>query len=405
MNLYELENSKNSRKSGISKKKETEFHAKLDTLVHDTFGKREGEIAENAEGLNIGDPVIIAGDVQYKGKTGEIVDFGQDNRFVIVDLYNYGKHSFHSSDVSFNDYDSENEELDEANPHNFDSDVDYYAAQNAPAKRYSNPQGAIPRDPADDSYSGSRAERALRADRERVKKAWADHLAKQKEQGVAEGYSMADVQRDAQANARKTIDAATAPKEKTPFMAQVGKKIIGGVAGAVTGGVKGAYKGFTGQNEGTESEHEVKKHVVLVTVVDPNATAVSQRGALLQRRAKVKAVSQEAAVEAAVKWYRKQGYKVTDHLYAGLDDSEGRPTVEKSNLGELSNELLGRYKKELGVRASAADKAGDYDKGHEYFKKINKATIRQGENDARKHEQDDMMETRLDMMRKAGYDL
>lgn len=74
-------------------------------------------------------------------------------------------------------------------------------------------------------------------------------------------------------------------------------------------------------------------------------------------------------------------------------------------LSELSNELLGRYKKELGVRASAADKAGDYDKGHEYFKKINKATVRQGENDARKHEQDDMMETRLDMMRRAGYDL
>lgn len=64
---------------------------------------------------------------------------------------------------------------------------------------------------------------------------------------VSEGYSMADVQRDAQANARKTIDAVTAPKEKTPFMAQVGKKIVGGVAGAV----KGAYKGFTGQtNEG-----------------------------------------------------------------------------------------------------------------------------------------------------------
>lgn len=77
---------------------------------------------------------------------------------------------------------------------------------------------------------------------------------------VNEGYSMADVQRDAQANARKTIDAATAPKEKTPFMAQVSKKIIGGVAGAVTGGVKGAYKGFTGQaNEGydpVESDYQ-----------------------------------------------------------------------------------------------------------------------------------------------------
>ena len=82
---------------------------------------------------------------------------------------------------------------------------------------------------------------------------------------------------------------------------------------------------------------------------------------------------------------------------------------EDNNLSELSNELLGRYKKELGIRASAADRAGDYDRGHEYFKKITKATLRQGENDARKHAQrekeNEMMETRLNMMRKAGYDL
>jgi hypothetical protein len=76
-------------------------------------------------------------------------------------------------------------------------------------------------------------------------------------------------------------------------------------------------------------------------------------------------------------------------------------------LSELSNELLGRYKKELGIRASAADRAGNFDKGHEYFKKINRATVRQGDNDARRHaeKENDVMETRLNMMRKAGYDL
>ena len=83
--------------------------------------------------------------------------------------------------------------------------------------------------------------------------------------------------------------------------------------------------------------------------------------------------------------------------------------TNEGQLSELSNELLGRYKKELGIRASAADRAGDYDQGHEYFKKITKATLRQGENDARKHAQrekeNEMMETRLNMMRKAGYDL
>ena len=68
-------------------------------------------VGESAEGLAIGDPVIITGNVQFKGTTGDIVDFGRDKRFVVVNLYNHGKHSFHSSDVSYNDYaDSDEEE-------------------------------------------------------------------------------------------------------------------------------------------------------------------------------------------------------------------------------------------------------------------------------------------------------
>lgn len=75
-------------------------------------------IDENAEELNIGDPVIISGNVQYNGATGEIADFGRNKAFVVVNLYNYGKHSFHSSDVEFNDYaGSDNEEA-----HAYDSD-------------------------------------------------------------------------------------------------------------------------------------------------------------------------------------------------------------------------------------------------------------------------------------------
>jgi hypothetical protein len=90
--------------------------------------------------------------------------------------------------------------------------------------------------------------------------------------------------------------------------------------------------------------------------------------------------------------------KNPNHMRVVHDDVE---------LSELSNELLGRYKKELGIRASAADRAGNFDKGHEYFKKINRATVRQGDNDARRHaeKENDVMETRLNMMRKAGYDL
>jgi hypothetical protein len=68
------------------------------------------KVKESAEQLNVGDPVVITGNVQFNGSTGDIAGFGQDKRFVIVDLYNHGQHSFHSSDVSYNDYDEDSEE-------------------------------------------------------------------------------------------------------------------------------------------------------------------------------------------------------------------------------------------------------------------------------------------------------
>ena len=68
------------------------------------FAEYKKSLVEDAESLNIGDPVIIAGPVMYEGSTGEIVDFTRDKRFVVVNLYNHGTHSFHSSDVQFNDY-------------------------------------------------------------------------------------------------------------------------------------------------------------------------------------------------------------------------------------------------------------------------------------------------------------
>lgn len=79
------------------------------------------KLAENAEDLSIGDEVIVTGRVQYQGATGRIDSFGEMNRFVVVDLYNHGKHSFHSSDVSYNEYaDSDQEEADM-----YDRDADF----------------------------------------------------------------------------------------------------------------------------------------------------------------------------------------------------------------------------------------------------------------------------------------
>ena len=77
--------------------------------------------------------------------------------------------------------------------------------------------------------------------------------------------------------------------------------------------------------------------------------------------------------------HRRQ--KIAYHL--GEDFSED----EVQMIGELSTELLGRYKKAAGEQASAADKAGNYAKGDKRFKGINKATNKQFDNDLKKHDQ------------------
>ena len=76
-------------------------------------GVSEG-LNENAEQLSVGDPVIITGQgIEFEGKTGDIDSFGENNRFVVVNLYNHGRHSFHSSDVSYNDHADKEDDLDE----------------------------------------------------------------------------------------------------------------------------------------------------------------------------------------------------------------------------------------------------------------------------------------------------
>jgi hypothetical protein len=88
------------------------------------MGENQIGVMENAEQLDAGDDVVITGrNNVYQGKTGYIVDFGQDKRFVIVQLYNHGRHSFDSSDVSRNEYADSEEEHDEWNDIKEASDI------------------------------------------------------------------------------------------------------------------------------------------------------------------------------------------------------------------------------------------------------------------------------------------
>jgi hypothetical protein len=97
-----------------------------DELFTGTYGLRE-----NTETLNMGDPVIISGNVEFNGKTGDVVGFGRDQHFVIVNLYNFGKHAFHASNVKYNDY--ADQEVEEGRMKDLD-----ISGQNIPALRIGN---------------------------------------------------------------------------------------------------------------------------------------------------------------------------------------------------------------------------------------------------------------------------
>ena len=66
------------------------------------------------------------------------------------------------------------------------------------------------------------------------------------------------------------------------------------------------------------------------------------------------------------------------------DMAQGEPVTE------VSPEYIERYKKEHGKRATAADQAGDYAKGHEHFKKINKLTKQQFQRGAKPEKVDEI---------------
>ena len=65
---------------------------------------------EEDQQLHVGDPIVVTAPNEFEGKTGEIYDFAPSGKFVIVNLYNHGKHSMHLSDVEYNQYANDQDE-------------------------------------------------------------------------------------------------------------------------------------------------------------------------------------------------------------------------------------------------------------------------------------------------------
>ena len=87
---------------GISK---AAFQQKYRTLLKPTL--------DEDQRLHVGDPVVVTAPNEFEGKTGEVSEFSPSGKFVVVDLYNHGKHSMHLSDVEYNQYADDQAEEDD----------------------------------------------------------------------------------------------------------------------------------------------------------------------------------------------------------------------------------------------------------------------------------------------------
>jgi hypothetical protein len=130
--------------------------------------------------------------------------------------------------------------------------------------------------------------------------------------------------------------------------------------------VKGIYSAAAENGMGAPEINAVKKQMVLA----PNGE-----------------VDIMATMQKALQVFQSPKFK---QLLADLDALVKRAEAQQampSGINELSNELLGRYKKAAGADAKKSDADGNYARGDKRFKGINKATNKQFDNDLKKHNQ------------------
>ena len=129
----ELDRNKQSKSTGVYKKnkfniKEDSWHGTSnawndghDQWANEGVGPESNPMDSDSpihgmseDELHVGDPIVVDAPNEFDGKTGEIAEFSPSGAFVIVDLYNYGKHSMHLSDVKYNQFADDEDDLDEA---------------------------------------------------------------------------------------------------------------------------------------------------------------------------------------------------------------------------------------------------------------------------------------------------
>ena len=248
---------------------------------------------ESIDDLNIGDDVIITGPVEFEGKTGVVDSFGQNKDFVVVNLYNHGKHSFQASDVSLNDYADSDDEQERMSMR--EGSNDYFKRRKDEESRIAGTKAPAKNKPKQTDYEKKRKEEkkvmgeASKPDfldidkdgdkKEPMKKAAADKKADVKESTLAELIAKMDVI-IGEAAKPDFLDVDKDGDKKEPMKKAAADKKKQGVAESSTGaieayGVRGmnskqwrktfksqaAFEAWLAKNEGDVEVHGTRKLV------------------------------------------------------------------------------------------------------------------------------------------------
>jgi hypothetical protein len=228
------------------------------------------------------------------------------------------------------------------------------------------------------------------------------------QQGVAEGYAIEDEQVNgmAQGEIREIIRNAVKIKEKLDS----GTSLDGWMYSYVTtsndrlnsvaeqignpnideqGVSEGGYNDYNNNRKGfsrpgrEDDEYHVPDPVETQYNIKVNGEVINQ---------------QPFANRAEALTWAKQA------VAAGKLDPKNAKLSPINQVNELSNDKLASYKKAAGADATAADKRGDFEHGNKRFRGIVKATIKQGDNDVKKHKVNELSKGTLAKYARANAD-
>jgi hypothetical protein len=399
----------------------------------------EADLKKNSKQVNeaqltVGDPIVVTGPNEFEGKTGEIYELSPSGKFVIVDLYNHGRHSMHLSDVEYNQYADDQEEddwYDEVDEGFQDFNkvepyevclagkpvkkFDYYEQarrfhDNWKQKLYREGNKAkadtITLMPVmDEAISKkdllSKLEKDLNSDEFKntpVDPNWVGHkgwtgpkpgdygYTKNYGHGYSDGPSNRSHNRYVNKSLKKDIDEAGNPAQQAAIA--IAKKKEQGVAEAgygrnreYTPGIASPHAPSLGNRRRKDDEYHVPDPAPSTWYIRANGKIIKDKmGTPYQYRDKETARKSAMTMMGKPFNVGKKFILTTKPEDDALVAKGANPTVN-----ELSTEKLAQYKTAAGADARAADKAGNYKRGDKRFSGIVKATKKQFANDVKKH--------------------